>query len=42
MGDEENENMVSCGRVGAIGDLFRESPLRSLGLRYTFIYRRYL
>lgn len=38
----ENKSMVSRGSVGAIDDLFRESPLRSLGPRYTFIYRRYL
>lgn len=42
MGEEEDRNMVSRGGVGAIDDLFRESPLRSLGPRYTFIYRRYL
>lgn len=40
--EEENKNMVSCARARAINDLFRESPLRSLGPRYTFIYRRYL
>lgn len=39
---EENKNTVSRGRVGAIDDLFTESPLRSLGPRYTFVYRRYL
>lgn len=40
--EEENKSMVSCARARAINDLFRESPLRSLGPRYTFIYRRYL
>lgn len=33
---------LSLGEVMAIDDLFRESPLRSLGPRYTFIYRGYL
>ena len=42
MEEEENKNMVSRGGVGAIDDLFRESPIHSLGPRYTFIYRTYL
>lgn len=42
VGEKENKKMVGRGRVGAIRDLFRESPSCSLGPRYTFIYRRYL